>query len=356
MVDKNNPWGNDSDNNRGFSGDSFKNFGDIFKKQSKFSNDNMPGQMPSKKLIVFLILIAAGIWLFSGFYVVNPEEQGIELLFGKYTTETGPGLNYNLPSPIGRSIKLKTATVNKELIGYNPANDGYNRSSKPEFLMLTGDENIVDTNFEVQWRIKNPKDYLFNVHERFQGSTVKDAAESAMREIIGKNSINYAMKGEGRTQIALETTKLIQEILNSYNMGVEILSIQMKNLDPPLKVINSFRDVQSARADKEREINQAQAYNNDVIPKARGKAVNIIQEAEAYKQEVINNSKGKADRFSSILGEYKKNKEITRSRMYLETMEHIFSSVDKVILDKDIAKGAIPYLPLTKDLHHGGKK
>ncbi|WP_168463901.1 FtsH protease activity modulator HflK [Wolbachia endosymbiont of Ctenocephalides felis wCfeT] len=296
------------------------------------------GKKPYLIVLVVLLLYAC-----MGFYIVHPSEEGIELTFGKYSNTETSGLRYHFPAPIGKVYKVNVKEVNREEIGISGS---YGRDvDRGEGVMLTGDENIVNVNFEVQWRVSNAKDYLFKVRDYRPGFSVKNAAESAMREIIGKNTISFAL-GQGRPEISRDTRVLLQQILDGYQMGIEVLSVQMKKIDPPEKVISSFRDVQSARADKERTINEAYAYSNDIVPRARGEAIRIKLDAEAYESEIVNEAKGNANRFLSLYEEYKENPSLVKNRIYLETMENIFNKVDKVVITDDL-KGMFSYLPLT---------
>ena len=212
--------------------------------------------------------------------------------------------------------------------------------------MLTGDENIVDINFEVQWRIKDAYNYLFKVRDYTDGATVKSAAESAMREVIGTSKIAYVLS-DGRAEIELEAKKLLQEILDSYESGIEVARLQLLNADPPSEVIDAFRDVQTAKADKEKAINQAEAYRNDILPRARGEAQQIIEEALAYKESVVADATGKANRFDEVYQEYRKARLVTQKRIFLQTMEEILESSNVTILDNSISEtGMVPYLPL----------
>lgn len=291
----------------------------------------------------FIILVILLIYICTGFYIVHPSEEGVELTFGKYSNTETSGLRYHFPYPIGKVLKVNVKEVNREEIGVSST---YARNiDRGEGVMLTGDENIVNVNFEVQWRVRDAKDYLFKVRDYKPGLSVKDAAESAMREIIGKNTISFALGQHGRMEIPVDARTLLQQILDRYEMGIEILSIQMKKIDPPEKVISSFRDVQSARADKERTINEAYSYSNDIIPRAKGEAVKITLDAEAYEKEVINEAEGSANRFMSLYEEYRQNPSLVKNRLYLETMENIFNKVDKVVVTDDL-KGVFSYLPL----------
>jgi len=318
-----------------------------------FFNNNLHG-LGNSKMVALAILGLIIIWLFSGFYIVDPEEQAVIMQFGKYDRTAGPGLNYHIPEPIEHDIKQKVTRIEREEIGFKSvgtlnigtAFDSHAVSSHEvpqESLMLTGDENIVDINFEVQWRISNIKDFLFNVDN--PKDTVKSAAESAMREVIGNTPIAAAF-AEGRSSIEQKTKDLLQKTLDSYGAGVEVVRLQMLKVDPPAQVVDAFRDVQTARADKEREINQAEAYQNDITPRARGDAARLVQEAEGYKQEVINRAKGDANRFSAIYEQYKNGKEVTKKRIYLETMEDVLQGMDKIVIDGKDSHGVVPYLPL----------
>jgi modulator of FtsH protease HflK len=310
------------------------------------------------KIILIVMLGSLFLWLFSGFYIVDPEEQAVITRFGKYHRTTDSGLNYHIPAPIEYAIKQKVTRIEREEIGFRSTGSLNTPGSSPqlqtrtatsqrniseESLMLTGDENIVDINFDVQWKIRDIKDFLFNVYK--PKDTVKSTAESAMREVIGNTPIAAAL-AEGRSSIEQRTKDLLQKTLDSYGAGVEIVRLQMLKVDPPAQVVDAFRDVQTARADKEREINQAQAYQNDIIPRARGDASRLVQEAEGYKQEVIARSKGEASRFLAVYEQYVNAKDVTKKRLYLETMEELLQGMDKIIVDNKGGQGVIPYLPL----------
>lgn len=328
---------------------------DLFQKGQRHFKNMLQGdsnQTNNPRIILLIILASLVLWLLSGFYTIDPEEEAVVLRFGQYSRVAGSGLNYHLPTPFERVIIEKVTRIEREEIGfrstatYNGSSQQTNSSQRnisQESLMLTGDENIVDINFEVQWRITNLKDFLFTVYK--PKDTVKSAAESAMREVIGNTPIAAAL-AEGRSTIEQKTRTLLQSILDSYGTGIEIVRLQMLKVDPPAEVVDAFRDVQTARADKEREINQAQTYQNDVIPRARGDAARLVQEAEGYKQQVIALSKGDANRFLAIYNQYKVAKDVTRKRLYLETMEDVLRGMDKVIIDNKGTAGVLPYLPL----------
>mgnify|MGYP001323749240 CR=1 FL=1 len=288
----------------------------------------------------FLIILA--IWLFSGFYKVNANEQGVVLRFGKWVRTTQPGLHYHLPYPIEIAKTPKVTKVNKTEIGFRTFRES-KRLLSEESLMLTGDENIVDINFSVFWVIKDAGKYLFNL--RSPENSIKAVSESVMREVIGNSRIASVL-AEGRKEIELKSIEAIQSVLDIYGSGVQITQLQLQKVDPPDQVIDAFRDVQRARADKEKAINEAIAYRNDIIPKARGEAAQIVQQAEAYKKEIVARSEGDANRFNSILSSYKNNEDVTKNRIYLETLEEILQNANKVIIDTKQGSGVLPYLPL----------
>ena len=313
--------------------------------------DKMRRWMPSvrgPRGIIIIVLVAIGIWLLTGFYRVEPDEQGVVLRFGEWTKTTQPGLNYHLPGPIETVMLPKVTKVNRVEIGYqtgvNNRGNLETRVIPDESLMLTGDENIIDVQFTVFWVIADAGKFLFNV--RSPERTVKDASEAAMREVIGKTDLNSALS-EGRSVLAAQTQELVQEILDSYDSGILVTQVEPQKIDPPEAVIAAFRDVQAARADEDRAKNEAEAYRNDIIPRARGEAERILQEAEAYEQEVVARSTGETQRFILVLNEYRQAKKVTRQRIYLETMEKILSGTTKILIDSSAGgQGVVPYLPL----------
>ncbi|MGB8273728.1 MAG: FtsH protease activity modulator HflK [Alphaproteobacteria bacterium] len=306
-----------------------------------------PRGMGGGALVLSVAMLILLVWIGSGFYRVLPDEQGVVLRFGAYNRATTPGLNYHLPAPIESVLTPKVTFVNRIEIGFASAGQfargAAMRQVPEESLMLTGDENIVDINFTVFWLIKDAKDFLFNI--RAPESTVKAAAESAMREIIGQTPIASAL-AEGRGKVEQDTRALLQSILDSYGAGIQITQVQLQKVDPPGPVIDAFRDVQRARADQDRARNEAEGYRNDIIPRARGEAEQLLQQAEAYKQEVVARSEGDSKRFLSVYDQYKLAKDVTARRLYIETMQEVLKNSDKVILDKNAGSGVIPYLPL----------
>jgi len=339
----NNPWGSQGGGNgRGQGPDMDNVIRDLQNKFKGFIPGSFFGKLGPFVIIIALVLI----WLASGFYRVLPDEQGVVLQFGKYIKTTQPGLNYHIPYPIERVLTPKVTKVNRVEIGYRQSPDNRTtqiRDVPEESLMLTGDENIVDIDFSVFWIINDAGKFLFNV--QVPELTIKSAAETSMREVIGQSKIQSIFT-EGRTEIEDKTRVLIQSILDDYETGVTITQVQTQKADPPGEVIDSFRDVQAARADLERQRNEAEAYANDIIPRARGEAEQILQSAEGYKQKVIADSEGKAARFLSIQSEYAKAPVVTKQRIFYETMESVFGDMEKIVIDNDSGQGVLPYLPL----------
>jgi membrane protease subunit HflK len=297
---------------------------------------------------LILLFAVIAIWLLSGFYRVNTDEQGIVLRFGKFVQTTQPGLNYHLPYPIETVLTPRVTFENKIDIGFRAQEDfrrgTVTRDVAEESLILTGDENIVDVDFSVFWIINNASRYLFNLQN--PEGTVKAVAESAMREVVGRAQIQPILTG-ARAATEQEVLKLMQKILDGYQAGVTVTRVQMQKVDPPQQVIDSFRDVQAARADAERLQNEAQTYANRVVPEARGEASRILQAAEGYKERTVVEARGQASRFLAILTEYRLAPDVTRRRMYLETMERVLGGIDKVILDpSNKGSNIVPYLPL----------
>jgi modulator of FtsH protease HflK len=350
ILKKESPWGAPNKSNKQPSSNNSDDMEDLAKKFQDGLKNMFGGTSKTpdvKKPIILFIIGAIAVWALSGFYRVDADEQGVVLRFGKYTNMTQPGLNYHLPYPIESVMTPKVTRVNRVDIGFRSSSDSSRSGAiseiKEESAMLTGDENIVDINYSVFWTIKDASKYLFNIQEPI--GTIKAVAETAMREIIARKKIQSILT-QGRTDIETEAQKIMQQILDQYNSGIEITQVQAQKSDPPAQVIDSFRDVQAAKADKERQQNEAQAYANDVIPRARGEAAKIVQEAEGYKKEVVAQAEGEASRFIAIYNEYAKAKTVTQERMYLETMEKVLSGVNKIIIDKQSGSGVVPYLPL----------
>ena len=342
------PWGSPGGggNGSGRKGPTPPNIDEIVNKIQDLVKKFIPGNGSGKKPIILGLVIVIAIWAFSGLYRVLPDEQGVVLRFGKFVSTTQPGLNYHIPYPVETVLTPKVTKVNRIDVGFRAASDTGRTSGiadvSEESLMLTGDENIVNIDFSVFWVIKDAGKFLFKIQSPVV--TVKAAAETAMREVIARSRIQPILT-EGRSKIEIETQEIIQSLLDEYESGIQITQVQTQKADPPDEVIDAFRDVQAARADMERSKNEAEAYQNDVIPRARGDAAKILQEAEAYKKQVVALAEGEASRFLAIYNEYKLAKRVTQERMYLETMEKVLADIDKVIIDKK-AGGVVPYLPL----------
>ena len=349
ILNKESPWGAPNKNNKQPSSNNPDDMEDLAKKFQDGLKNMFGGSSKTpdvKKPITLFIIGVIAVWALSGFYRVDADEQGVVLRFGKYTNMTQPGLNYHLPFPIESVMTPKVSRVNRIDVGFRSSNEGSRGTIgdiKEESAMLTGDENIVDINYSVFWVIKDASKYLFNIQDPI--GTIKVVAETAMREVIARKKIQTILT-QGRAEIEIEVQKIMQQILDSYNSGVDITQVQAQKSDPPAQVIDSFRDVQAAKADKERAQNEAEAYANDVIPRARGEAAKIVQEAEGYKKEVVAQAEGEASRFIAIYNEYAKAKTVTQERMYLETMEKVLSGVNKIIIDKQSGSGVVPYLSL----------
>jgi membrane protease subunit HflK len=349
ILNKESPWGAPNKSNKQPSSNNPDDMEDLAKKFQDGLKNMFGGSSKTpdvKKPITLFIIGAIAVWALSGFYRVDADEQGVVLRFGKYTNMTQPGLNYHLPFPIESVMTPKVSRVNRIDVGFRSSNEGSRGTIgdiKEESAMLTGDENIVDINYSVFWVIKDASKYLFNIQDPI--GTIKVVAETAMREVIARKKIQTILT-QGRAEIEIEVQKIMQQILDSYNSGVDITQVQAQKSDPPAQVIDSFRDVQAAKADKERAQNEAEAYANDVIPRARGEAAKIVQEAEGYKKEVVAQAEGEASRFIAIYNEYAKAKTVTQERMYLETMEKVLSGVNKIIIDKQSGSGVVPYLSL----------
>jgi len=349
------PWGTPPGSGGSGNGGGFRrgptppNLDETIKKLQDTINKFTGGGTGGTKPIIYGLIILVVIWALSGLYRVLPDEQGVVLRFGKFVNTTQPGLNYHLPFPIESVLTPKVTKVNRMDIGFRSERDsGFGQGGgvadvPEESLMLTGDENIVNIDFSVFWVIKDAGNFLFKIQD--PEGTVKAAAETAMREVIARSDIQPILT-EGRAVIERDTQDIIQKILDEYESGVLITQVQTQKADPPDQVIDAFRDVQAARADMERSKNEAEAYANDVIPRARGEAAKILQAAEAYKKEVVAKAEGEASRFLSIYTEYAKAKEVTQERMYLETMEQVLADINKIIIDKDSGSGVVPYLPL----------
>ncbi|MBW8271472.1 FtsH protease activity modulator HflK [Caldovatus aquaticus] len=309
------------------------------------------------KGIALLLLALIALWGVSGFYRVQPDEQGIVLRFGAYHRWAGPGLNYHIPWPIETVLTPSVTRINRVDVGFRAPLEGpvqrvqRQADIREESLMLTGDENIIDIDFAVFWRIRDAAEFLFNT--RHPEATVKSAAESVMREVIGRTPIQPALS-QARGQIEVQVRQGTQAILDQYGAGVEITQVQLLKSDPPAEVIDAFRDVQRAVADRERARNEAEAYRNSILPEARGNAQRLIQEAEAFREAQVARARGEAQRFLSVLAAYQVAQDITVRRMYLETMEEILRRNPTMLVD-DRLQGVVPFLPLGEPARPTGR-
>ncbi len=342
------PWGSGPQS----SGPTPPDLEDLLRRGQDRLRRAMPGGGPMGGKTIALIAILGLIgWGLTGFYRVQADERGVVLRFGQYVSDTAPGLHYHLPYPIETVLLPKVTRVNRVDVGMR-IDDGRRapiREVTEESLMLTGDENIVDVNFSVFWVINDAPRFLFNIQN--PEASIKAVAESAMREVIGNSTLQPILTGARQTTEAA-VQDLMQRTLDTYQAGVQISQVQLQKVDPPQQVIDAFRDVQAARADQERIQNEAQAYANRVVPEARGEAARITQSAEAYSERVVAEATGQASRFSQIYTEYAKAPDITRQRLFLETMERVYSGMDKVIIDQknggNGGQGVVPYLPLNE--------
>ena len=351
MNDNNNPWGSNGGNKPWGGGSSSKDFENTIKKAKDRFGKFRIGR---PRNISFFIVIALLIWLAIGFYRVEPNEQGVELLFGKWNqTTTEPGLHYFFPTPIGKVMTPKVEAIRKINVGYRSASElgfstgsGAERNILEESLMLTGDQNISDVHFTVLYKIKDAGKFLFKL--RNPETTVKDMSESVMREVVGQRDLQFLLTG-GRQEVEQVVRNNLQDILDEYESGILIQSIQLQSVNPPALVIDAFDEVQRARQDKERLVNEANSYLNKIVPNARGDAAKLIQEATAYKEQVIKQAEGVAQNFIDVYNSYKDTKYVTRQRIYLETLTEVLEGPNKIILD-DMGggQGVVPYLPLNE--------
>jgi membrane protease subunit HflK len=294
--------------------------------------------------------IALLLWVASGIYIVAPDQRGVVLRFGRVVGETGPGPHYHLPWPIEQVLRPSVTAIRKEEIGFRTIDVGppaRYRDVAAEALMLTGDENIVKLDFIVQYKVRpdteGTADFLFNVRDR--EAALRAAAEAAMREVVGRTEIDQVLT-EGKEVVQTQAQEVLQAILDRYDVGLEVVTVKLQDVDPPEQVSDAFKDVISAQQDRERLINEAHGYENDVVPRARGQAAQILNEAEGYAAAKVREATGAAQRFVALQEEYAKAKEVTRRRLYLETMEDILPGMNKIVMDDLAARQAVPYLPL----------
>ncbi len=338
MADNNNPWDNDNDE-FGFEDSSSKS-GRSVSRRFKIINNGPKASVGS--YIKYGLLVILGLWILSGFYQVQPSEEGVVLRFGKYVYTTDAGLHYHLPAPIEEVIKVNVTQERSINLG-SADNRDYRNNAFTESHMLTGDENIVDINLTVVWKIKDAKDYLFSI--RSPDETVSVAAQSVLREIVGQSEMQPIITGD-RGKVEDETKDELQRVLDEFKAGIIIVRVKLQKADPPREVVDAFNEVQRAKADMERFKNEAEAYRNEVLPKAKGQAAQIAQDAEAYKAATINKAEGEAKRFASVYAAYKDGKEVTIKKMYLDAMEDVLKKANKVIIDPSQKGNLLPVLSL----------
>ena len=353
----NNPWGSNNNDHQN-TNEVLKNRQQKIINYFKFNHKN--GYGPVYITVFFLLLL----WLSTGFFTVDTDEEGIIMRFGKYNREAKPGLNYKIPTPIETVEKVSVTRIKKDIVGKITTNVPISRnhyltndinnqqgdnelSHTKESQMLTGDENIIDMHFYIQWRIGDAKSYLFNIKDSQSENIVKSAAESIMRQIISEVTLSEALS-EKRLLIEKDAKKGLQNVMNSYSSGIEIISVGILYSYVGPEVRDAYRDVQSAKADRERFINQAQAFKNEIIPKAKGEAATLVEKALAYKESTIAKAYGDANKFNQIYKAYTVDKEVTKKRMYLDTIDSIYHNTNKIIIDKELSKSTMTFLPLDK--------
>ncbi len=335
MVKNTNPWDNDNGD------DAWENTsgGRVTRKFKVLTNNSQDNWGGYAKYGILLLIV---LWICSGFYQVQPSEAGVVLRFGKYIDTTEAGLHYHLPAPIETVIKVNVTQERSINLGTGDARD-YRNNAFTESHMLTGDENIVDINLTVVWKIKDAKDYLFSIRD--PDETVSVAAQSVLREIVGQSEMQPIITGD-RGKVEDDTKEELQRVLDEFESGISIVRVKLQKADPPREVVDAFNEVQRAKADMERFKNEAEAYRNEVLPKARGRAAQITQDAEAYKAAVINKAEGEAKRFASVYAAYKDGKEVTIKKMYLDALEDVLSKAHKVIIDPSQKGNLLPVLSL----------
>ncbi|MEL0012168.1 MAG: FtsH protease activity modulator HflK [Alphaproteobacteria bacterium] len=347
------PWGGQRPTGGSGGGGQQPNIEEMLRRSQDRVRRVMPGGFGSPVAIALIILVLLGVWLLSGLYRVQENERGVPLLFGDWSGDvTEPGLHWWPPAPIGEVLVPPVTQINRLNIGFRDASDIRTRTTSTrdvqnESLMLTSDQNIADVDFTVQWRISNAGEFLFNI--RTPEETVKAAAESAMREVVGQTALDDLLT-TAREEVQSKTRDLIQSILDGYGAGIAIERVQLQKTEAPPPVIDAFNDVQRARQDKEKLQNEAESYRNRIVPTSRGEAAGLIQEATAYRERVIKEAQGEASRFDQIYETYRSAPEVTRRRLYIETLRDVLEKADKVIIDDGAegGQGVVPYLPLNE--------
>lgn len=346
--DKKNPWGSDGQTPPELD-KVIKDFKDKFSSVIGGKKPNADQSItPSTGSVKYILLVGVLLWALSGIYIIDPAEKGVVLRFGAFQEETSQGPHWRLPYPIESLNRINVEQIRTAQIGYRDAiNNRRGGNVSSESLMLTKDENMIDAKFAVQYKINDAQAYLFNVAN--PNLTLRQVVESAIRQVVGKNTMDYILT-EGRVDIAEKIKEKSQELLNTYQTGLIITTVNMQDAQPPEPVQAAFSDAVKAREDKQRLINEAQTYANDILPKSRGKAARILEEAKAYKSEVVSKSEGEASRFTQILTEYEKAPKVTKERLYRETMESVLANTSKVVVDSKA--NSVMYLPIDKLLNN----
>ena len=361
-----NPWDNNSEKKDSHTNEN-SNLKQLFLKffDYKLNKNNKIDQTNSKKVFVLVGVVVSCLWLSTGFFKIEADQQGVILRFGKFLKQVGPGLNYKLPEPLDSVEKVSVTRIKKDVVGqlnnaisisrfnFKSSKDSRGAadlSFPKESQMLTGDENIIDMHFFVQWRIANPTNYLFEINDSHKDPIVRTAVESIMRQVIGGVNVSEALS-ENRQGIEGYVKEGLQDVLDQYNSGIEIAGVGILYSYVAPEVRDAYRDVQSAKADKEKFINYAQAYRNELLPKAKGEARAVIENAIAIKNSYIEQSEGEAKKFEGIYAAYAASKNITKKRMYLDTMQEVYNNSEKVIIDSDMSKTILPFLPLNKNVN-----
>lgn len=309
-------------------------------------NDSQPPESYNGIGVGAIIGVAAAVWMGMGVYIIDPAERGVVTVFGKFTEETQAGPHWNWPAPIGSVAKVNVEQIRNTEIGYRTVKTGSN-DVNTESLMLTQDENIVDVKLAVQYNIRSASSYLFNNVD--PDAALREVVESALRDVVGKNKMDYVLT-DGRSQLVAKVRDIAQTNLDQYKTGIQITSVNLQDAQPPEQVQAAFADVVKAREDRQRLINEAEAYANDILPKARGQAARVTEEAQAYRDQVLARAEGDVSRFNSILAQYQKSPEVTRERLYLETVEQVLGQTSKIMISSK-TNGQMLYLPLDKWMH-----
>lgn len=344
-----NPWGNGGNNNNRGGGE--PDLDEILRKAQENLKDFIPGNFQGGRLAGLILLAIIALWFASGFYIVSPGEHAVVQRFGAWNhTETSEGLKYHLPFPIENASLVKVNEIRRMNVGFTEMSSRSTSNSRitdipDESLMLTADRNIVDLDMVIQWNIKSAEDFLFQIEE--PEDTIKKVAESAIREVVGQTDM-FPIITTGRTAVANRTREILQQNLDEYHAGVNVTQVLIQQAEVHPDVQAAFQDVQSAKQDADDVQNRAQAYREDIVPRARGEAIQKVQEAEAYQESVIARATGDADRFNSVLEAYQQGKDVTKKRMYIETMEDVLQNAQKIILDENGNGGVVPYLPLNE--------